>query len=165
MRHDNGPRIEATPGSTNSSGTRTESRINSDVTEARSEAFFLISGAEKPGLSVGTMKPRTPSSVRAQTMARSAIDPLVIHIFVPDITQSEPSLLALVRIDAGSEPESGSVRPKHPMTSPVAMRGSHSCFCSSEPNFQIGNMASEPWTETKERIPESPASSSREANP
>ena len=51
------------------------------------------------------------------------------------------------------------------MTSPAAMRGSHSCFCSSEPNFQIGNMASEPWTDTKLRAPLSPASSSRQARP
>ena len=53
----------------------------------------------------------------------------------------------------GSLPESGSVRPKQPMTSPAAMRGSHSCFCSSDPNFQIGNMASEPCTDTKLRAP------------
>jgi len=80
-------------------------------------------------------------------------------------TQSEPSRRAEARIEAGSEPESGSVSPKQPIASPAAIRGSHSCFCSSEPNFQIGNMASEPWTETKERKPLSPASSSRQARP
>ena len=41
--------------------------------------------------------------------------------------------LACVRMPAGFEPKSGSVRPKQPMASPVAIRGSHSCFCSSEP--------------------------------
>ena len=91
--------------------------------------------------------------------------PLVIHIFVPFSTQSSPSRRARVRMLAGSLPESGSVSPKQPITSPAAMRGSHSCFCSSEPNFQIGNMASEPWTDTKLRAPESPASSSRQASP
>ena len=66
---------------------------------------------------------------------------------------------------AGLEPKSGSVRPKHPIASPAAIRGSHSCFCSSEPCFQIANIASEPWTLTSERSPESPASSSRQASP
>ena len=135
------------------------------MTEARRDAFFLISGAEKPGLSVGTMNPRTPSSVRAQMMAMSAIDPLVIHILEPLMIQSDPSRRALVRIEDGSDPESASVRPKHPITSPLAICGSQVCFCSSEPNFQMGNMAREPWTDTNDRIPESPASNSREASP
>ena len=91
--------------------------------------------------------------------------PLVIHSLLPLRTQSEPSRRAEVRIEAGSEPESGSVSPKQPIASPAAIRGSHSCFCSSEPYFQIGNIASEPWTETKERNPLSPASSSRQARP
>src|SRR5690606_1784573 len=100
-RHDSGPRIEATPGGAAAAGRRTLSRIRSEVTDARSEAFFLISGGEKPGVSVGTMKPRIPSSVRAHTMATSATEPLVIHIFEPLSTQSLPSRRALVRIDAG----------------------------------------------------------------
>ena len=91
--------------------------------------------------------------------------PFVIHIFVPSMTQSVPSRRALVFIDPGSEPASASVRPKHPMVSPAAIRGSHCCFCSSDPNAQIGNMASEPWTETKLRTPESPASNSVHARP
>ena len=33
----------------------------------------------------------------------------------------------------GSEPAVGSVRPKQPMASPLAILGSHSDFCSSEP--------------------------------
>ena len=103
--------------------------------------------------------------MRAQITATSATLPLVIHILVPFSTQSSPSRTARVRIEPGSEPESGSVRPKQPISSPAAMRGSHSCFCSSEPNRQIGNMASEPCTDTKLRAPESPASSSRQASP
>ena len=51
------------------------------------------------------------------------------------------------------------------MSSPAAMPGSHRSFCSSEPNFQIGNIASEPWTDTKLRSPLSAASSSRHATP
>ena len=124
-----------------------------------------MSWVVKPGVSRGTRKPRTPSSVRAQTTATSASEPFVIHIFVPLSTQSSPSRRALVRIDAGSEPASGSVRPKHPIASPAAIFGSHSCFCSSEPKRQIANIASDPWTETNERRPESPASSSWHTSP
>ena len=97
--------------------------------------------------------------------ATSAIEPEVIHIFEPLRIQSSPSFFAVVRIDPGSEPESGSVRPKQPISSPAAMPGSQRCFCSSLPHFQIANIASEPWTEQKERSAESPASSSMQATP
>ena len=134
--------------------------------EARSENLPLMSRVVKPGVPFWTRKPRTPwSSVRAQTTATSAMVPLVIHILVPLSTQSPPSRRALVRMPAGLEPKSGSVRPKQPITSPAAMGGSQRRFCSSEPNCQIGYMASEPWTETKLRAPESPPSSSRQARP
>ena len=68
-------------------------------------------------------------------------------------------------MDAGSDPAVGSVRAKQPITSPAAIRGSHSCFWSSEPQVWMAVMASEPWTETNVRIPESPASSSMAARP
>jgi hypothetical protein len=121
--------------------------------------------AENPGVLVGTTKPRTPSSVTAQTIATSATDPLVIHILRPLRIQSDPSRRARVVIEAGSEPASGSVRPKQPSSSPAAMPGSHCCFCSSEPNRQIANMASDPCTDTIDRMPESAASSSVHASP
>ncbi|CAM5255351.1 hypothetical protein SFUMM280S_06891 [Streptomyces fumanus] len=70
-----------------------------------------------------------------------------------------------MRREAGSEPWSGSVRPKQPMTSPAAMRGSQVRFCSSLPKRWMAYMAREPWTETRERMPESAASSSRQASP
>ena len=87
----------------------------------------------KPGVPFGTRKPRTRSSVRAQTTATSATEPFVIHIFVPLRIQSSPSRRARVRIEPGSLPASGSVSPKQPIASPAAIRGSHSSFCSSEP--------------------------------
>jgi hypothetical protein len=71
----------------------------------------------------------------------------------------------VVRIEPGSEPASGSVRPKQPITSPVCIGGNQRCFCSSEPQRQIANIASDPWTETKLRTPESPASSSMHVSP
>jgi hypothetical protein len=65
----------------------------------------------------------------------------------------------------GLEPKSGSVRPKQPIASPAAIRGSQLSFCSSLPYFQIAYIASEPCTETSERTPESTASSSMHARP
>ena len=106
-----------------------------------------------------------PSSVCAQTTATPASVPLVIHIFDPLSTQSSPSRRARVRIEPGSLPASASVSPKQPSTSPVAIRGSHSSFCSSVPQRWIANIASEPCTDTKLRSPESTASSSRQAMP
>jgi hypothetical protein len=89
----------------------------------------------------------------------------VIHILPPSRTQSDPSRRARVRMPAGSEPWSGSVSPKQPIASPAAIRGSHCCFCASEPCFQMAYMAREPCTETRDRMPESAASSSRQARP
>src|SRR5579875_2985612 len=91
--------------------------------------------------------------------------PLVIHILVPFRIYVLPSRSALVCMLPGSLPESGSVRPKQPIISPFAIFGSQCCFCSSEPNFQIGNIASEPCTDTKERRPLSPASVPRQPKP
>ncbi len=106
-----------------------------------------------------------PSSLRAQTVATSATVPFVIHIFEPFKIQSEPSRFAVVRIDPGSEPASGSVNPKQPIASPSCIGGSQRCFCSSLPQRQIEYIASDPCTETSERTPESPASSSRQVRP
>ena len=74
-----------------------------------------------------------PSSVCAQMTATSATVPLVIHIFEPSSTQSSPSRLARVRMPDGLDPKSASVRPKQPIASPVAIRGSQVSRCSSLP--------------------------------
>ena len=125
-----------------------------------------MSGASNPGISFSTRKPLiSPPSVRAQTTATSAIEPFVIHIFVPLRIQSEPSRLAVVRIEPGSEPASGSVSPKQPIFSPACIAGSQRCFCSSDPHLQIAYIESEPCTETRLRMPASPASSSWQTSP
>ena len=98
-------------------------------------------------------------------MATSLTLPFVIHIFVPESTQSSPSRRANVRIDPGSLPESGSLRPKHPMASPLVMRGNHSARCSSLPCVRMANIASALCTDTNDRKPESPASNSSSTNP
>src|SRR5215207_570832 len=106
-----------------------------------------------------------PSSVWAHTTATSAMVPIPIQRFRPFKTHSEPSLRAKVFMLAGSLPASGSVRPKQPIASPLAILGSHSFFCSSEPNLWMALIASEPCTLTKVLSPESPASSSMQARP
>src|SRR5262245_26110091 len=73
-----------------SSGTTTSSRIKSEVTEARRDNLFLISGAWKPGVTVSTMKPLISSPVFAHTIAMSDTLPFVIHLFVPLSTQPLP---------------------------------------------------------------------------
>ena len=84
-------------------------------------------------MSVGTTKPRMPSSARAHTIATSATEPLVIHILEPLSTQSDAVAAGRVRMPPGLEPKSGSVSPKQPIASPVAIRGSHCLLCSSVP--------------------------------
>jgi hypothetical protein len=91
--------------------------------------------------------------------------PMPIQRFSPFKTQSLPSLRAKVFMLDGSLPAPGSVRPKQPMASPFAILGSHSSFCSSEPNLWMADIASEPCTLTKVLNPESPASSSMQARP
>ena len=59
--------------------------------------------------------------------------PLVSHIFWPLITQSSPSLTALVLIAATSDPSPGSDIENAPRTSPVAILGRYFVFCSSVP--------------------------------
>ena len=55
----------------------------SEVTEARSESLCSMLLVEKPDVPRSTRKPRMSPSALAQTTARSATPPLVIHIFVP----------------------------------------------------------------------------------
>src|SRR6266700_3302876 len=151
FRHDNGPRSPRASWYDACLVSLKELRTSSEVTEARSDPLCLISGALKPGASAGTTNPRMPSSVFAHTTATSAIEPLVIHIFRPDSTQSVPSRRAEVRIAAGSDPASGSVSPKQPIASPVAILGSQASLCPSDPHRQMANIASEPCTDTSDR--------------
>ena len=87
------------------------------------------------------MKPLTwPSSTSfAQMIVMSLKVALPIQRFDPFSTQLSPSRVAVVRRPcAESEPESGSVRPNAPMTSPLASFGIHSSRCSCEPHTLIG---------------------------
>ncbi len=66
----------------------------------------------------------------------------MIQLFWPLITHSSPSRTALVRIEAGSDPASGSLSAKAGDHSPLAHLGRKRCFCSSEPNSAIGSVPS-----------------------
>ena len=59
--------------------------------------------------------------------------PLEMKVFWPLMTQESPSLTAVVRMAARSEPVPGSVMATAVMMSPVAQPGSHFAFCSSVP--------------------------------
>ena len=71
------------------------------------------------------------------------------------MVQPESVFVARVRKLAGSEPASGSVRPKQPSDSPEQSRGSHAFFCSSVPQRSIDPATSEVCTETTVRADES----------
>lgn len=82
------------------------------------------------------MKPFTwPSATSfAQTIVMSENVALPIQRFRPFSTQWSPSRRAVVRRPfAESEPESGSVSPNAPITSPEAILGIHSSRCACEP--------------------------------
>ena len=87
-----------------------------------------LSVSRNPGRLCRTRKPRIPpfssSGVRPHH-ARHRRWPVVIHIFAPLSTPAPPFLRRAVHMPPGSEPKSGSVRPKQPIASPRAMRGSH----------------------------------------
>ncbi len=113
--------------STFSGGTRTSANDTDAVDEARMPILSSWGPRVTPGQAVSTMKavilPSGPS-VRANTVQRSAIPPLVIQIFSPFRIQAPSSpRFAEVRIDAASEPAPGSVRQNAAISSPVASRG------------------------------------------
>ena len=108
---------------------------------------------------------RFSGSVWANISATSASLPSEIHIFWPLIRQAPSVSSARVRIADGSDPASGSVRPKQPRASPEQSRGSQWRFCSSVPQRSIDPQTSEVWTETTVRSDESPRPTSSTIRP
>src|SRR4029079_17390277 len=106
-----GPDRPEASGSWASAGSRTSSRCSSDVMDARNDSLCVMSRAEKPGVPAGTTKPIMPSFGGAHTIATSATEPLVIHIFEPFRIQSDPSRRGGGRKPAGVEREYSHVRP------------------------------------------------------
>jgi hypothetical protein len=77
--------------------------------------------------------PASPE-VRANTRSYVATCIPVLKRFIPLMTQSSPSRLAVVSSHVASEPWSGSVRP-NAIASSWRMTGSMSSFCSGVPSF------------------------------
>ena len=71
----------------------------------------------------------------------------MIQVLDPFSTKPPSTDLARVRMLAGSDPASGSVKPKQPTNSPLRNLGRKRSFWSSEPNAQIGYITSEDCTE------------------
>ena len=119
-------------------GTGVSSKITSATFAPFWPIFFSGSPMLTPGRSRGTRKALTPrppgsSPVRAMTVNRSARSALVMKRLVPDSRQTSPAFTAFVFTAPESLPTSGSVSAKLVTISPLAMRGSHSAFCSGVP--------------------------------
>ena len=85
----------------------------------------------KPFIPLSRIKPLIASPCSfdfAQTTNTSAIGEFEIHILEPDKEYPPFTLLAVVFIELGSEPASGSVNPKHPISSPEASLGKYFCL-------------------------------------
>ena len=139
LRQLKGPFRPRALGNLFSAGTKTSSITISPVTDARSASLPSILGALSPFMPFSKMKPpMTPSSSFAHTIKTSAKGELLIQFLAPLRLNPPSTVRARVTMLPGSEPWSGSVRPKQPMYSPVASFGKYFCFCSSLPNSLIG---------------------------
>ena len=72
-------------------------------------------------------------SVRATSMHHFDLCANVVHTFWPVTTHSPLLLTAFVLSEARSEPDSGSEKPWHQISSPVRIGRSQRSFCSSLP--------------------------------
>mmetsp|Transcript_600 Transcript_600/g.1858 ORF Transcript_600/g.1858 Transcript_600/m.1858 type:complete len:258 (+) Transcript_600:909-1682(+) len=128
-------------------GTRTFSRYTSAVFEHLMPIFFSGAPDVTPAIDRSTMNAvmwflvglagSAVSGVAANTVKTSAMPPFEIQILDPLMTQSSPSLTALVVTLFASEPVPGSVSANAATYSPVASFGRYFCFCSSLPKRRI----------------------------
>ena len=125
-----------------SPGTRTSSK-NTSLT-SKPPSISSIGRTVTPSVSIGTRIIEMPccflgasGSVRTRLKIQSAYWPSVVHVFWPLITQSSPSLTALVFSEARSDPASGSEKPWAHQMSRFAVWGRNFFFISSEPNCAI----------------------------
>ena len=118
------------------SGTRQSSNVRPCVSEACQPILRYGGWTSNPAEPDGTMIAEiSPGPVRAVTVTSAviAVPELVMNAFSPLITHVPSTSSALVRVAPASDPASGSVRPNAPSASPAHRRGSHSCFCASDP--------------------------------
>src|ERR1700722_12513215 len=113
--------------STLSAGTRTFEKLTVVVEEARIPILSSCGPCATPGQAASTTNAvilPAGDEVRANTVYRSAMPPLVIQIFSPfRVHLPSAALTACVRIDAASEPAADSVRQKAAIISPLASLG------------------------------------------
>src|SRR5271165_584435 len=115
----------------------------SPVALARMPSLFSFLPTLNPGTPVSRINAEIPCceavrSVTAMATQTWAYCALVVNVFPPLSTQQEaPSLTAVERVPAASEPASGSVSDQQPIHSPVANLGRYFCFCSSFPARKI----------------------------
>ncbi len=76
---------------------------------------------------------RSSGRVRQNRIMKWQWVALVVHSLVPSTRQPSPSRTALVRTEARSEPESGSLMPMQKKHAPAAIRGRIALFCASVP--------------------------------
>ena len=77
------------------------------------------------------------------TQAEMSVPAFVMKILEPLTTHSPSASSARVREAPASEPAPGSVSPNAASFLPLARSGSHSRFCSSDPNRKIGIVPSD----------------------
>src|SRR5262245_24782707 len=98
------------------------SKLISPVIEQRNDILCSITRVVNPGVSFSTKKASISlPAVLAQIIATSANGALVIHFLLPFNSQPSLVLVAVVRILAGSEPASISVKAKQPTAAPFAI--------------------------------------------
>jgi hypothetical protein len=112
----------STAPTTASSGRKTSSRKTS--LNSASPSMCASGRTVTPSLSIGSRKYviprcRSPPPVRASRMACAASCARLVQIFCPEIRQPPSARSALVRRDARSDPESGSEKSWHQISSPV----------------------------------------------
>src|SRR5579863_8570970 len=78
-----GPFSPLAQGSMAEFGTRQSESARLEVIDTRIDILPCKSDAVNPGVPLSITKPRMPSSARAQTIATSAAEPLVIQVFSP----------------------------------------------------------------------------------
>ncbi len=104
-------------------GTRQPSRCISPIGTVRSPILACVGGARYPGVSASTTNAEMPQrpacgAVLAKTMAKSATGAKVTSCFTPVSRYASPSRSARILSAKQSEPASGSVMAKAPMSSP-----------------------------------------------
>ena len=137
-----GPSSRARPAAPRRRAAGTSSRISSEVTDARSESLRWMS-CVREARRVGRDDEPADALVGLGPHDRDVGDAAVGDPHLRAV--QDPVAAVAPRVRAHATPGRCPSRARSGRSSrwprPAAMRGSHSCFCSSLPYFQIGNIA------------------------